>query len=154
MGKRRRAREFALQVLFQLDITKDNPEDALRLFKRAPYKYVLSMHCLDQGVDIPDCHSLIFLSSSGNPREYIQRRGRVLRNYQGKPTVNIYDTFVFPSEVNEIYSGIVMTQLLRAWEFLDSSQTPEEANKFDKIREAYGISESELRSIIREWWGN
>lgn len=129
-------------------------EDALDLFRNKARDFVLSMHCLDQGVDIPDCHSLILLSSSGNPREYIQRRGRVLRNYEGKPIVNIFDTFAFPEEYVDLYSGMIRTRLLRAQEFVDCSQTPEEASKFDTIRNAYEIGIRDLRNTIKQWRGD
>lgn len=153
--------EAAIEVFERLDIRNyvqyhslmRKRDEALDLFRGNPYKFVLSMHCLDQGVDIPDCHSLILLSSSGNPREYIQRRGRVLRNYEGKPMVNIYDTLVFPKETNEIYGGMITTRLLRAWEFLDCSQTPEEAAELDAIRQAYSIREQQLRTTIERWRG-
>lgn len=125
--------------------------DALKLFKEKNCKFILSIHCLDQGVNIPECQSIIFMSSSGNPREYIQRRGRVLRNYKGKPTVKMFDIFAFPKEVNPIYQGLVKGQLLRAWEFLDCSQTPEEKINLDKIKKMYEISDDKLDKIIADW---
>lgn len=129
-------------------------DDILKLFKRNKSKYVLSIHCLDQGVDVPECHSLILLSSSGNPREYIQRRGRVLRNYENKSIVRIFDIFAFPKEQNDIYRGMIEAQLLRAWEFLDCSQTPEEETNFDLLRQEYDISQNRLFSTIESWRGN
>lgn len=127
--------------------------EALRLFKEKNCRFILSMHCLDQGVDIPECQSIIFMSSSGNPREYIQRRGRVLRNYEGKPPVKMFDVLVFPKETDSIYRGLVKVRLLRAWEFLDCSQTPEEKTRLDSIRHDYKIWEDELNEAIAEWRG-
>jgi len=90
-----------------------NRDEALNLFKKKNCNFILSMHCLDQGVNIPSCESLILLSSSGNPREYIQRRGRVLRNPPNKikPVVKIFDILAFPRNLKEKYRGLVMTQL-------------------------------------------
>ncbi len=45
---------------------------------------IVSIKCLDEGVDIPSTTHAIILASSQNPREFIQRRGRVLRLYHGK----------------------------------------------------------------------
>ena len=111
------------------------------------------MHCLDQGVNIPSCESLILLSSSGNPREYIQRRGRVLRNPQNKikPVVKIFDILAFPRNLEEMYRGLVMTQLVRAWEFISCSQSPEAKMKLEKIRNSYSIYSDELDKIIERW---
>jgi superfamily II DNA or RNA helicase len=130
-----------------------NRDEALNLFKDKHCNFILSMHCLDQGVNIPSCESLILLSSSSNPREYIQRRGRVLRNPPNKikPVVKIFDILVFPKNVEEMYRGLVMTQLARAWEFINSSESPEEKIKFNQIRNAYNIMSEELDEIISEW---
>ena len=131
-------------------ITRDA---ALKLFKNQSCRYILSMHCLDQGVNIPACESLILMSSSTNPREYVQRRGRVLRNPQNikKPSVKIFDILSFPNEIFEGYRGIVLAQIIRAWEFINCSQSPEAKIKFHEIKEQYKISNNELDIIIEEW---
>jgi len=128
-------------------------DEALNLFKDKNCNFILSMHCLDQGVNIPSCESLILLSSSGNPREYIQRRGRVLRNPKNKikPVVKIYDILAFPNEPNESYKGVVMTQLIRAWEFIRCSQSPEAKMVLDEVMDTYIIYNHELDKIIEEW---
>ena len=128
-------------------------DEALNLFRRNNCRFILSMHCLDQGVNIPSCESLILLSSSRNQREYIQRRGRVLRNPTNriKPTVKIYDILAFPQHPEEMYRGIIMTQLLRAWEFIRCSQSPEEKIKLEEILDNYNISEEDLNKIVEEW---
>ena len=130
-----------------------NREEALNLFKKKNCNFILSMHCLDQGVNIPSCESLILLSSSGNPREYVQRRGRVLRNPPNKikPVVKIFDIFAFPRNLEEIHRGMVMTQLVRAWEFISCSRSPEAKMKLEKILNAYSIYSDELDGIIERW---
>ncbi|HUS49054.1 MAG TPA: DEAD/DEAH box helicase family protein [Candidatus Paceibacterota bacterium] len=127
-----------------------NREAALNLFKRKNCNFILSINCLDQGVNIPSCESFIMLSSSANPREYIQRRGRVLRNpiNKVKPMVRIFDVFAFPFSVNEIYREMIITHLARAWEFIEYSETPEARLAFQNIMDSYGISDSELEEII------
>ena len=54
------------------------------------------MKCLDEGVDIPPARTAIIMASSGNPREYIQRIGRVVRRYLNKKEAVIYDFLVVP----------------------------------------------------------
>ncbi len=57
---------------------------------------MVSIRCLDQGVDIPKISHAIILASSQNPRQFIQRRGRVLRVCPGKYKAVIYDAVVVP----------------------------------------------------------
>lgn len=69
----------------------------LRLFGEGEIQVLVAMRCLDEGVDVPQAENAIFLSSSGNPREYIQRIGRVIRKYPGKREANLYDIVVKPN---------------------------------------------------------
>jgi len=55
---------------------------------------LLSIKCLDEGVDIPKLDRALIIASSSNPREYIQRRGRALRAAKGKYKASIYDIIV------------------------------------------------------------
>ena len=54
------------------------------------------MKCLDEGVDVPRTEMAIFCASTGNPRQFIQRRGRILRTHKDKPMAYIYDLVVIP----------------------------------------------------------
>jgi superfamily II DNA or RNA helicase len=138
---------------FHYDSMVPNRAETLRLFKVKNRNYVLSMHCLDQGVDIPSCESLIMLSSSTNPREYIQRRGRVLRNPPGKvkPPVKIFDVSALPMNADPDYKGMIVVQLARAWEFIRCSNTPEAKLVFRDVRDSYGIKEEEILEILEAW---
>jgi len=72
-------------------------ENVLKQFARGNIDMLLSMKCLDEGVDIPRTQQAIFCSSTGNPRQFIQRRGRILRRAEGKDFASIYDMVVIPS---------------------------------------------------------
>jgi len=77
-------------------------EDApgiLRSFADGDIQILLSMKCLDEGVDIPRAEHAIFCSSTGNPRQFVQRRGRVLRRSKGKDKAKIWDLIVTPPDV-------------------------------------------------------
>ena len=76
--------------------TKDREEIIIQ-FKNQKLDALLAMKCLDEGIDIPQTQLAIFCASTGNPRQYIQRRGRVLRRYDGKEHAIIYDMIVKPS---------------------------------------------------------
>jgi len=57
---------------------------------------LLAMKCLDEGVDVPSTKTAILMCSSGNSKEYIQRRGRILRPAPGKDKAILYDIAVLP----------------------------------------------------------
>jgi superfamily II DNA or RNA helicase len=78
---------------------------------------VLAIKCLDEGVDIPIINKAIILSSSSNPREFVQRRGRVLRRHPAKRLAQIWDLVSVRSDGRPIAGS----ELLRASEFADSS---------------------------------
>jgi superfamily II DNA or RNA helicase len=72
-----------------------DPRRTLELFE-AHGGVVVSIRCLDEGVDIPSVSHALILASSKNPREYVQRRGRVLRKSSEKYLSHIYDVLVTP----------------------------------------------------------
>lgn len=74
---------------------------------------MLAIKCLDEGVDIPMINCALILASSTNPREYIQRRGRVLRRTPGKYSSRIFDVIVVGSNC----LAITPSEVVRAMEF-------------------------------------
>ena len=80
---------------------------------------VVSIRCLDEGVDIPSVSHALILASSRNPREFIQRRGRVLRRSPGKSLAHLHDVVVVPEndDVDAMGGSILKAELARAIEF-------------------------------------
>ena len=80
---------------------------------------LVSIRVLDEGVDVPVCNKAFILASTKNPRQYIQRRGRVLRKYKNKTHADIYDFVVLPAEGSEsIYSkSLINSELERIDDF-------------------------------------
>jgi superfamily II DNA or RNA helicase len=74
----------------------EDKENLLRSFENGKIDVLLSMKCLDEGVDIPRTEQAIFCSSTGNPRQFIQRRGRILRRHPAKKFARIFDLVVIP----------------------------------------------------------
>jgi len=69
----------------------------LENFAKGKYQILVAKKCLDEGVDVPAARTAIIMASSTNPREYIQRIGRVIRRYPNKREAFIYDMIVAPS---------------------------------------------------------
>lgn len=91
---------------------------------------LVAIRCLDEGVDIPSIDTAVILASSTNPRQFIQRRGRILRNYPGKLDASIYDMIVVPPEA--AYSmpserSLFEKELRRFVEFADLAKNAFEA---------------------------
>lgn len=70
--------------------------EKLRSFAEGKIDILFAMKCLDEGVDVPRAEVGIFTSSTGNPRQFIQRRGRLLRIHPDKSFARIYDLIVVP----------------------------------------------------------
>lgn len=75
-------------------------------FKNGIIDVILAMKCLDEGVDVPSTETAIILASTSNPREYIQRRGRVLRKHKGKEIAHIYDMIIDPNSIRGVNSKL------------------------------------------------
>ena len=71
-------------------------EEILSDFAAGKLHVLTSMKCLDEGVDVPRSELAIFCSSTGNPRQFIQRRGRVLRTHKHKQMAELHDLVVVP----------------------------------------------------------
>ncbi|MGH9962646.1 MAG: helicase-related protein, partial [Pyrinomonadaceae bacterium] len=82
---------------------------------------LVAIKCLDEGVDIPSVNRALILASSANPREFIQRRGRVLRVAPDKLSAAIHDALVLPessgAQGEEGVRSFVRSDLARALEF-------------------------------------
>ena len=87
-----------------------NREEILRKFSEGDIKVLTSMKCLDEGVDIPQTEMAFFCASTGNPKQFIQRRGRVLRRFEGKDFAFIHDLVVIPSFMDENDENFKMKQ--------------------------------------------
>ena len=69
----------------------------IRQFVNKRYQVLVAIKCLDEGIDIPSCTRAIVMASSTNPREYIQRIGRVIRRAPGKRKAEIHDLIIHPN---------------------------------------------------------
>mgnify|MGYP002346046064 CR=1 FL=1 len=79
-------------------------KDILQGFESGLINVLFAMKCLDEGIDVPRAEYGIFASSTGNPRQFIQRRGRLLRKHKEKTFAHIYDMIVVPNFQSQYYS--------------------------------------------------
>lgn len=79
------------------DVKIRDRELYINYFKRGTYNVLIAMTCLDEGIDIPSASTGILMSSSSNPREYIQRVGRIIRQSDDKEVAIMHDIIIKPS---------------------------------------------------------
>lgn len=115
---------------------------------------IVAIKCLDEGVNIPGIRTAFILASTTNPKEYIQRRGRVLRKAPNKPFAEIYDFATLPRPLDSV-SGLTIEQanrdktlvkneLARIKEFGRLAMNSMVANTLIwEIQEAYHLNDTE-----------
>ena len=123
-----------------------NRDEILTAFANGDLEVLTSMKCLDEGVDIPRSELAIFCASTGNPRQFIQRRGRILRTHKDKKFAYIHDLVVVP-EVSSAAESFNMERNLLAGEIrrvkdfaLLSENAYSSVQELDDILEYYNLS--------------
>ena len=104
-----------------------NREAILEDFENGDLEVLTSMKCLDEGVDVPRSELAIFCASTGNPRQFIQRRGRILRTHKDKKYAYIHDLVVVPNIGAdcidyEMERKLILSELKRVRDFASLSR--------------------------------
>lgn len=122
---------------------------------------LVAIKCLDEGVNIPAIKTAFILASTTNPKEYIQRRGRVLRKYPGKEFAIIYDFVTLPRPLGEArnltYDEIrcektmVKNEITRMIEFKRLAINRMESDMLiDDITETYRLNDEDIEEEYYE----
>ncbi|MBV9385525.1 MAG: DNA phosphorothioation system restriction enzyme [Chroococcidiopsidaceae cyanobacterium CP_BM_ER_R8_30] len=119
-------------------------EEIRRQFEAGELQGLVAIRCLDEGVDIPAIQTAVILASSSNPRQFIQRRGRILRPYPGKQRATLFDMIVVPPELDretwEVERNLLRKELRRFVEFADLADNAGAARKkLLKLQKQYGL---------------
>lgn len=119
-------------------------------FESGELQTLVAIKCLDEGVDVPATQRAFILASSTNPREFIQRRGRVLRKHPNKKYSYIHDFIVIPRKLDEvkfiepsvfnIERNMIKRELKRFSEFADLALNGPIAHQtLNEIKHAYNL---------------
>lgn len=118
---------------YDSSMSKDNRQRNLDAFSDGTGDFLVAIKCLDEGVDIPTCDSAILMANSKSTREFIQRRGRLLRKDPSKKLSRIFDILVLPADPRLTSRGIsrteyqiVESELARARLFAESAVNAKE----------------------------
>ena len=111
---------------------------------------LVAIRCLDEGVNIPSIRTAFILASSTNPKEYVQRRGRVLRKFPGKSHATIFDFITLPlpldsvdqydAEVIESVKSLAKREIIRMKDFASIAENPFDSDSLiSEIQSRYDI---------------
>ena len=113
----------------QFTSSSKNRNELLGAYASGKLDVLTSMKCLDEGVDVPRSELAIFCASTGNPRQFIQRRGRILRAHKDKEYAVIHDLVVAPMVSNNspafsVERNLLRSELNRVKDFAQLSENP------------------------------
>lgn len=141
--------EHGLRVRkFTCDEGMEERESILMSLRDGSLDAVVAIRCLDEGIDLPDVRIGFLLASSTNPRQFIQRRGRLLRRAPGKTRAIIYDFIVRPPDFGgdtdekefNLERKLFRRELERVQEFCASAENgPAALNKLHDLRLHYNL---------------
>ena len=152
------AKKFTeINLQFFLGETKDR-DLLLKDFEEGDVDMLFAIKCLDEGVNVPRTKNAIFLASGKNYREFIQRRGRVLRKYKKdgieKTHANLYDIIVFPTleqfrKYRSIGEKFIANEFKRIFEFNKLSKNQQSSfTAIDNELKRYGLTQYYLENLI------
>lgn len=113
---------------FTSDENRWQRRQILRRFKNGETSALVAIRCLDEGIDVPACRTAYLIASSRNPRQFVQRRGRILRRAEGKEFARIFDFVVVLPESSvapkETAGDFLKNELGRVADFARNSLYP------------------------------
>ena len=116
--------------------------DLVDAFNIGAIDALVAIRCLDEGINIPSIQGALILSSNDDYREFVQRRGRILRMYGNKKSANIYDVIVLPSPMTPKMAEI---ELRRYYEYARLAINNDTLLKdLSRIATQYGLNISEF----------
>ncbi len=119
--------------------------DIVERFNNGDLTALAAIRCLDEGINIPSIKSALILSSNDNLREFVQRRGRILRKHDGKKSARIFDVIVLPSTATP---RIALIEFRRYYEYARLATNADELLRaLETQLPDYGIT---LEQIIGE----
>ena len=123
---------------------------------------LVAIRCLDEGVNIPSIRTAFIMASSTNPKEYVQRRGRVLRKYPGKHHAVIFDFITLPvpmdevsnfdSDVIESVRSLAKREIIRMKDFAAIAENPFDSDSLiASIQRSYDIESEIITEEVEEY---
>jgi DNA phosphorothioation system restriction enzyme len=138
-------RELGYRInTYTADTPLEERADLHDLFESGELQGLVAIRCLDEGIDIPATQTAVILASSNNPRQFVQRRGRILRPHPHKQRATLFDMIVVPPALDratfEMERQLLRTELIRFVEFADLADNAGEARlKLLALQQQYDL---------------
>lgn len=133
---------------FTSDESAEERDEILASLRSGGLQALVAIRCLDEGIDLPDVRLGFLLASSTNPRQFIQRRGRLLRRAPGKERAIIYDFIVRPPDLGgsaedsefNLERNMFKRELTRILEFCQAAENgPTALQQLQSLRLTYNL---------------
>jgi superfamily II DNA or RNA helicase len=158
-NERLRNIEEVTQLLYEMNFKvnkityeedREQRDVAVNALKSGEIHSLVAIRCMDEGIDIPDARLGFIMASSTNPRQFVQRRGRLLRKAKGKKYAHIFDFVVRPPDLSlyspdghsykKVERNLFKRELERIKEFCnDAENGPVAMGKLREIRDRYNL---------------
>ena len=102
---------------FTGDVSRNERKFLMSAFKDKTIDALVAMKVLDEGIDVPACKTAYILASTKNPRQYVQRRGRILRKSENKHISTIFDFVVLPTNESPASKKLKLSEAERINDF-------------------------------------
>lgn len=123
---------------------------------------LVAIRCLDEGVNIPSIRTAFIMASSTNPKEYVQRRGRVLRKFPGKNHAVIFDFITLPipldqvgdydAEIIDSVKSLAKREIIRMKDFAAIAENPFDSDSLiSEIQRSYDIESDTITEEVEEY---
>ena len=142
--------EYGMKIRkFTAEESSEERQEIIDMFStEKSLQAIIAIKCLDEGINIPAIQYAFIMSSTTDPKEFIQRRGRVLRRFEGKKYAYIYDFVTIPNSNNSKSKSLVETELKRIYEFSTLSKNKEENMKFiEELVNLYNINIDKIKDV-------
>ena len=123
-------------------------------FNKGLVDCLVAIRCLDEGINIPSINGALILASNDDYREFVQRRGRILRTYtdeytgEEKKVANIYDVIVLPGYDMDAWAKI---ELRRYYEYARLADNSDELmERLYQLLGDYGLELDDVAEIDEE----
>jgi len=133
---------------FTCEESMEEREEILGQLRNGRLQAAVAIRCLDEGIDVPDARMAFILASSTNPRQFIQRRGRLLRKAYGKTRAHIWDFIIRPPDLGGHSDGdtfnverrLFQRELRRIVEFCRTAENGDTAlHTLHDLRKQYNL---------------
>jgi len=118
--------------------------NVLQTFKDKQINAIAAIKVLDEGFDVPMCDEAYFTASSSSERQWVQRRGRILRKSDNKKSAIVHDFVITKTSSTDDFKDLISKEMARVDAFFKSCSNQDDIkNQIKTIKNTYLIETKE-----------